>query len=100
MSRGHGPRPRPPATTPAHAAPLLVVLVGMIAGLVLVFAGHWRSGCLVLGVFLAIGGVERLVLPTERAGLLQARSRFFDVILLLGMGVSIIVLSIIVPGHS
>jgi hypothetical protein len=80
--------------------PLLVVLVGMVGGLVLVFAGHWRLGCLILGAFLTIGGFERLLLSKERAGLLQARSKFFDVIILLGMGVMIIVLSIAVPNGS
>lgn len=78
----------------------MVVLIGMITGLVLVFIGQWRLGCLIIGVFLAVGGLERLMLPVELAGLLQARSRFFDVIILLGMGVAIIVLSIIVPGSS
>jgi hypothetical protein len=79
---------------------LLVVLIGMVAGLVLVFAGHWRLGCLILGVSLTVGGFERLLLPKERAGLLQARSKFFDVIILLGMGVMIIVLSIVVPNGN
>lgn len=90
-------RPRLPSATPAEVAPLAVVLAGMIAGLVAVFLGQWRMGCLVIGSFLTIGGFERLLLPKGRAGLLQARSRFFDSIALLGMGVAIIVLAIAVP---
>lgn len=90
-------RPRPPALTPAQVIPLLVVLVGLVGGLVVVAFGHWLAGCLIVGTFVGIGGLERLLLPKERAGLLQARSRFFDVIALIGMAVAIIVLAIAVP---
>ncbi|QDP98630.1 DUF3017 domain-containing protein [Microlunatus elymi] len=76
---------------------LAVVVAGMIAGLVLVAIGQWRLGCLVVGAFLAVGGLERLLLPTAKAGLLRVRSRFFDVIILIGMGAAIIALSILVP---
>jgi hypothetical protein len=92
-----GSSPRPPSASPAEVVPLAVVLVGMIAGLVGVFLGQWRLGCLVIGAFLVIGGIERLLLPKQKAGLLQARSRFFDVTSLLGMGIAIIVLAIAVP---
>lgn len=78
---------------------MVVVVIGMIAGLVAVVLGHWRMGCVIIGAFLTIGGIERLVLK-DRAGLLQARNRFFDVIALLGMGIVIIVLAIIVPQGS
>jgi hypothetical protein len=90
-------RNRVPRISPAAAAPLAVVVLGIIAGLITVVIGHWRLGCLIIGAFLAFGGIERLLLPKDSAGLLQARSRFFDVIALLGMGVMIIVLAIIVP---
>lgn len=88
--------PRVPPATPAEIAPLAVVVIGMIAGVLAVVVGHWRLGCVIIGGFLAIGGIERLLLK-DRAGLLRARSRFFDVIALLGMGILIIVLAIIVP---
>jgi len=87
---------RVPPTTPAEAAPLAVVVLGMLAGVLVVVLGHWRMGSVVIGVFLTIGGIERIVLK-DRAGLLQARNRFFDVIALLGMGIGIIVLAIVVP---
>ncbi|SDT02842.1 DUF3017 domain-containing protein [Microlunatus soli] len=90
-------RPRPPALTPAQVVPLLVVLIGLVGGMVVVAVGHWRVGCLIVGAFVGIGGLERLLLPKERAGLLQARSRFFDVIALIGMSVAIIALAIAVP---
>ncbi|MBO0811253.1 MAG: DUF3017 domain-containing protein [Microlunatus sp.] len=88
-----------PPSTPAEVAPLAVVVAGMIAGVVAVVLGHWRLGCVIIGAFLAIGGIERLIL-NDRAGLLRARNRFFDVIALLGMGVVIIVLAIVVPQHG
>ena len=90
-------RRRVPPTTPAEAAPLAVVVAGMILGVIAVVLGHWRLGSVIIGGFLTIGGIERLLLPKGRAGLLQARSQFFDVIALLGMGILIIVLAIIVP---
>lgn len=92
-------RRRVPPSTPAEVAPLAIVVVGMIAGIVAVVIGHWRLGCVIIGAFLTIGGIERLLL-NDRAGLLQARNRFFDVIALLGMGILIMVLAIIVPAGS
>lgn len=92
-------RKRVPPSTPAEVAPLAIVVAGMIAGVVAVVVGHWRLGCVIIGAFLTIGGIERLLL-NDRAGLLQARNRFFDVIALLGMGIVIIVLAIIVPAGS
>ena len=89
-------RRQPPLSTSAEIAPLAVVVIGMAAGVVGVLIGHWRLGCVVIGAFLTIGGIERLVLA-DRSGLLQARNRFFDVIALLGMGIGVIVLAIVVP---
>jgi len=90
---------RVPPTTLAEVAPLAVVVIGMLAGVLVVVLGHWRMGSVVIGAFLTIGGIERIVLK-DRAGLLQARNRFFDVIALLGMGIAIIVLAIVVPAGS
>ena len=90
---------RVPPTTPAEVAPLAVVVIGMLVGVVFVVLGHWRMGSVVIGASLTIGGIERIVLK-DRAGLLQARNRFFDVIALLGMGIAIIVLAIVVPPGS
>lgn len=90
---------RVPPTTPAQVAPLAVVVLGMLAGILVVVLGHWRMGSVVIGASLTIGGIERIVLK-DRAGLLQARNRFFDVIALLGMGIGIMVLAISVPGGT
>lgn len=90
---------RVPPATPADVAPLAVVVIGMAAGVLVVVLGHWRLGSVIIGAFLTIGGIERFVLK-NRAGLLQARNRFFDVIALLGMGIAIIVLAIVVPAGT
>lgn len=88
---------RPARITAADAALLVVVVAGIVAGLLLVFLGQWRVGCLLIGGILTVAGLVRMALPKDWNGLLQARSRFVDVITLLVMGVMIMVLSIAVP---
>lgn len=77
--------------------PLLVVVAIVVAGLALVVAQHWRFGAGVIGAGLCIGALERALLPRRVAGLLQVRSKAFDVSFLLGVGVAVIVLAFIVP---
>ncbi len=82
-------------------APLLVVLTGVVVGLVIAVIGDqtWRVGCLVIGTSLLVGAVIRGALPGREAGLLQVRSRPFDLTVLTLAGIAIIVLSIVVPGR-
>lgn len=79
--------------------PLLVVVVGVVLGMAIAFVGSdtWRLGCLIVGSSLGIGAVERLALPAADAGLLQVRSKLFDVAFLLLVGGAIIALAILVP---
>lgn len=86
-----------PRTTVGEVVPLALVLLGVAIGLGAVMADHWRGGCLVIGSSLTIGGLLRLLLPEDRIGLLQARSRFFDVTALWGMGIAIVILAAAVP---
>jgi hypothetical protein len=81
--------------------PLLVVLVGVAVGLVIAVLGDqtWRLGGLVIGTSLLVGAVIRGALPTRDAGLLQVRSRGFDIAVLALGGAAIIALSIAVPGR-
>jgi Protein of unknown function (DUF3017) len=81
--------------------PLLVVLVGVVVGLVIAVIGDqtWRVGGLIIGTSLLIGAVIRGALPTRDAGLLQVRSRAFDIAVLALGGAAIIALSIAVPGR-
>lgn len=77
--------------------PLLIVVAGVALGLLIVLLGQWSFGCLVIGCSMGVGAVERLALSNREAGLLQVRSKPFDIIVLVGMGAAIIALAIAVP---
>lgn len=79
--------------------PLLIVVIGVVAGLVVSFLGEstWRLGCLLIGASLGVGAVERIALPSRDAGLLQVRTKTFDVIVLTVGAIAIIALAIVVP---
>lgn len=89
-----------PVSRSLRLAPLLVVLIGVVLGLVVAVLGAqtWRIGCLIIGTSLLVGAVIRGALPSRDAGLLQVRGRPFDIVVLLLAGISIITLSIVVPG--
>jgi hypothetical protein len=82
-----------------RAWPVAVVLVGVVAGLAiaLLWEPGWRVGCLVIGGSLGVGAVERIVLPSRDAGLLQVRSKAFDAGVLILLSAAIIVLAVVVP---
>ena len=74
-------------------------MVGVAAGLAIAIVGSdtWRFGSLVIGASLGVGAVERLALPRSEAGLLQVRSKPFDVAALAICAAAIIALAIAVP---
>ena len=82
-----------------RAWPLVVVLAGVVAGLViaLVTESGWRLGCLVIGGSLGIGAIERIALPSREAGLLQVRSKAFDAGMLMMLGAATVALAVLVP---
>jgi Protein of unknown function (DUF3017) len=93
-----------PAQEPATARtqrqwPLLIVVLGVAAGLGIAIVGEdtWRLGSLIIGAFLGIAAVTRFVLPGGEAGLLQVRSKVFDVAVLGFASLAIIALAIVVP---
>jgi hypothetical protein len=92
-------RPEPNAALSLRQWPLLVVVGGVVAGLVVVMAGDttWRAGSLLIGASLVVGALERLVLPSRGAGLLQVRSKPFDVSVLALAGAAVLVLAVVVP---
>lgn len=95
-------RPVPPSrgTSSPTQWPLLIIVAGVVIGLATAVGGEWRMGALVIGTSLTIGAVERTMLSRRAAGMLQVRSKAFDVILLLAMGAGIIVLAILVPDRG
>lgn len=77
--------------------PLWIVLGVLAIGLVLVVLGHWRRGTVLIGTAPLVGAALRGFLPRHLVGLMQVRSRAFDVTFLLGCGLGIIVLGLAVP---
>ena len=75
------------------------MVIGVLAGLVIAVLGPatWRVGCLVIGASLGVGAVIRIALPSREAGLLQVRSKAFDITLLMVLAAAVIVLAIVVP---
>ena len=55
---------------------------------------------LVVGFLVVIAGGMRLVLPRHLSGLLVLRRRLVDVVIMLGLGISILVFALLVPPVS
>ncbi|MFM9377842.1 DUF3017 domain-containing protein [Gordonia sp. VNK21] len=70
--------------------PFFAVLAVVAVAAILVIIDRWRRGAFVFGAALLLGAVLRALLPSERAGLLQVRSRPFDIGAMASMGVLVI----------
>ena len=57
---------------------LTVAAIGLVAA-VLVAAGFWRRGALMIGIGVGVAAALRLLLPADRVGVLAVRSRRLDV---------------------
>jgi hypothetical protein len=75
----------------------LVVLVGALAGVVIAALGAWRTGVSWLAVSLLAAAVARLALSDDNAGMLRVRRKFLDATLLVGLGVTLLVLVATIP---
>ncbi|WP_197382311.1 DUF3017 domain-containing protein [Mycolicibacterium mengxianglii] len=60
--------------------PILVVGLIFVAAFVLVAAGFWRRGALLLGIAVGVAAGLRLTLPDDRAGLLAVRTKGIDLV--------------------
>lgn len=58
--------------------PILLVVLIFVAAFVLVVAGYWRRGALVMAIGVGVAAALRLTLTEDRAGLLAVRSRGID----------------------
>ncbi len=58
--------------------PILVVVLIFLAAFVLVEAGFWRRGALLIGIGVGVAAGLRLALADEQAGLLAVRSKGLD----------------------
>ncbi|MFH8568882.1 DUF3017 domain-containing protein [Streptomyces sp. NPDC017993] len=79
---------------PARQWPLLTVMGGVAAGLLLVAFDAFRIGGLLIGLSLLAGAVLRWALPS--VGMLAVRSRFTDMATYGGLGFVIVMLSLMV----
>ncbi|MFD7842118.1 DUF3017 domain-containing protein [Nocardia sp. NPDC004340] len=72
-----------------------MLLVGAVLVVAVVFLAwdRWRRGTFFFGGATLLAAALRLMLPTDRVGLLAVRSKGFDVVWLTVLGVAIIVLA-------
>ena len=77
----------------------LVVLALSAVGLGIVWGGDWRLGIRCLAGALCFAALLRLVLPARDAGMLAVRNRFFDAVLLGGVGAAIFFLATTIPNQ-
>lgn len=90
--------PPAPRSLLAREWPIIVVLLGVLAGLVIVGAlDRFRRGSLVIAAFVVLGAWLRALLTPERAGVLVVRGKAVDVATLLTLGVGLTVLALVVP---
>ena len=75
----------------------MVVLALVSLSLVVVALGRFRLGSLMLAVSVLLAFALRLVLPSDRAGLLAVRSKTVDLVVLGLLGGAITVFALWVP---
>ena len=78
----------------------LLVLATAAAGIAIVWAGDWQLGIRCLAGALCFAALLRLVLPARDAGMLAVRNRFFDALLLGGVGAAIFFLVTTIPNQT
>lgn len=66
--------------------PFVLVILGLLVAMGLVIFDYWRRGAFVFGAAMLSGALMRALLPSQRAGLLQVRGRFFDVVAMAALG--------------
>jgi hypothetical protein len=79
--------------------PFLAVVLVMALGFLLVWIRpeHWLRGVTVIGADLVVAGGLRLVLSPRQIGILAVRSRPFDVLCYVGLGVLVITFGVLLP---
>jgi Protein of unknown function (DUF3017) len=91
--------PGPRTRMPVHA-PIILVFAVVAVGMVRVLTQHWREGAALLGGALLLAALLRVVLPTDRVGLLAIRSRPVDVLVYLAFGGALLVLALTIVRAS
>jgi len=75
-------------------AVFLGVFVSTAVGLGIVVVASWRIGLIVLGSGLLVGGLARLVIPENDAGMLRVRRKWVDAALMTVVGATIVTVAI------
>ena len=93
------PSSGPPGPPPVRRRPdpMVFVVAGVAAGILVAVLRHPQSGMLVIAGTLAVAAVLRLLLRPRAAGSLVVRSRQVDVVLLAGLATAIGVLALVTP---
>jgi hypothetical protein len=78
----------------------LVVVLATAVGLGLTAFGPWRRGVALIGFALLFASAMRLVTRESEAGMLRVRSRWFDVTVLAGIGIALVVLAANIPDQA
>jgi hypothetical protein len=86
-----------PAAPHRRLDPLLLIALGVAAGVVIAALHRPQAGSWVVCASLAIAALLRLVLLPRNAGLLVVRSRRVDVCVLAGLAAAIGVLAAVTP---
>lgn len=68
---------------------LTVAAIGLVAA-VLVAAGFWRRGALLIGIGVGVAAALRLLLPEDRVGVLAVRSRRLDVATMVTLSAAVV----------
>jgi hypothetical protein len=68
---------------------LTVAGIGLIAA-ILVAAGFWRRGALMIGIGVGVAAILRLLLPEDRVGVLAVRGRTLDVATMAGVCAAVV----------
>jgi DUF3017 family protein len=92
----HEPEERRYPSTIGGLFYLLVLAISGV-GVAIVWSGDWRFGIRLLAGGLCFAALLRLVLPARDAGMLAVRNRFFDAIVLGGVGAAIFFLATTIP---
>ncbi len=77
--------------------PIVVVLVGIATGLAVAASGHFRRGTVLLAASVVFAAWLRVVLPSDRVGMLAVRGKTVDVLTLAFFGLGLTVLALVVP---
>jgi uncharacterized membrane protein YjjP (DUF1212 family) len=72
--------------------PFVIVVAGIVAAAVYLylFPGHWRRATVAMALTLLLACVLRIVLPSDRVGLLNVRGRWYDAVCYFVMGAVIL----------